>query len=707
MSDTPFRTDTYRRKLPYTGQQANVQKAILGKTFDKASQDPKYNPTLQTPEYMLQQYPWLQGLIEEMVDARLSMYNTDEDWAKDKSYGWIQGLAKRPQSDLFTPYKDARDGHIWLEPTEAGNLLASSDPEMYNAVSQQFLDDTNKWKNHLYTLRHGKQEEAGEDEAFYPTTDALADAITNSQNGIGREFERPLMMALHDRLMDVMKEDLAKPNPRYMKAMRSHFLPDFDYEKGNPTYEDLVRSQIEKNKNVFYDKEEFARPNELATLAGNMVAPAVSSVMFDQESWNKTSPKEVAGRAAVDGVMHAAGAAAPIVGAKVGANVGGRIPFLFNAGSKAGAYAGSALGGAADYLFDRAVNAGTEKATGKGTADYPMTGTDALIGAAAGILSGRPAVRHVPYGDLKLKLGGTQPDLVTRGDMLAMKNAAQKQKDLLKQGKGKVGKQGIYDYYLDDAFDKYHKNYPNEVAMRGSFDPITDDAGVPLISGAPAGKTGQVTYKNTRGQKSTVVKGKGDNAVYVTKRDKNRTPVAREKMDAELSQQYFNRPEFAGWGVDEKTDLIKAANKARERGSEYSQYFIGEPVEMRGSEIAAEKRRWKGQNKYGEQIPGNKAILRLYDDDNLAYGTRQGGKFVPETQAQADMRAEANKTAHRRYGQDVFTEQDRTQFVPFKGLGRKAQILGGTLVQNATPLSSYISGVVPYTYEAIPNKEKK
>lgn len=705
MSDTPFRTDTYRRKLPYTGQQANVQKAILGKTFDKASQDPKYNPTLQTPEYMLQQYPWLQGLIEEMVDARLSMYNTDEEWAKDKEYGWIQGLAQRPKSDLFTPYKDARDGHIWLEPTEAGNLLASSDPEMYNAVSQQFLADTNKWKNHLYTLRHGKQEEAGEDEAFYPTTDALADAITNSQNGIGREFERPLMMALHDRLMDVMKEDLAKPNPRYMKAMRSHFLPDFDYEKGNPTYEDLVRSQIEKNENVFYDKEEFARPHELATLAGNMFAPAVSSVMFDQESWNKTSPTEVAGRAAVDGVMHGAGAAAPIIGAKIGANVGGRIPFLFNAGSKAGAYAGSALGGAADYLFDRAVNAGTEKITGKGTADYPMTGTDALIGAAAGILSGRPAVRHVPYGDLKLKLGGTQPDLVTRGDMLAMKNAAQKQKDLVKQGKGRVGKEGISNYYLDDAFDKYHKNYPNEAAMRGSFPQLVDEKGIPLVADAPGGKVTEVVYD---GKGNTLKRGHGTKAEYLTTRDKKAVPMAREKADDELKNYYFDsNPEFEGWSPEEKNELWSVAKKTRERGNEYSQYFTGEPVELRGSEIAAEKRRWKGETKYGEKVPGNRGLLRLYDDDNLAYGTRQGGKFVPETKAQSEMRAEANKTAHRRYGHDVFTEQDRTQFVPSKGFGRKAQILGGTLIQNATPLSSYISGVVPYTYEAISNKEKK
>ena len=51
MSDTPFRTDTYRRKLPYTGRQARAQKALYGTTFDKMDKDPKYNPALRTPEY--------------------------------------------------------------------------------------------------------------------------------------------------------------------------------------------------------------------------------------------------------------------------------------------------------------------------------------------------------------------------------------------------------------------------------------------------------------------------------------------------------------------------------------------------------------------------------------------------------------------------------------------------------------------------------
>lgn len=710
MSDTPFRTDRFKRFVPYIREQLNdvaaaQVKEATGMTPEQLveySNNPRNNPKYWNEETMYKLAPWVEPLIKDMVDARLSMYNSDEPWADDKSYGWIQGLAERPQSELFQIYRDANDGHLWAEPTEAGMKLFQTDPEIFEAAKQNFVKSNEDFGNKAYTLRPGKKEEAGESEAWWPTTDAIADAITAK---IGEGFASPLSTALHNRFMDVMKEDLARPNPQYLNAMKKRLLPDFDYEKGNPTYEDLVNSQLAKHENWF-DRDEFVRPKSATTFVGNTVAPLTTSALADQERYHKTGGLGFTARGVGDAGMLVASAYSPLKGAKIGSAIGDRVPFLFNTGSKVGAYLGGAGGGAANYILDRAVDAGFDAATGLGGADYPMTGTDLATAAVLGAVGGRPMVKHMPYGKFVQKMGGTQPELVTRADVLAMKKAGQKQKDLVAEGKGRVGKEGIERYYLDDAFAAHRKAYPNEVAMRDSFDPIFDDAGVPLVTNAPGGKVSQTTYIGPRGIPLTVTKGRGNKAMYLTERDINRTPVAREKMDAEISQQYFDRPEFADWGVDEKADLVKAANAARERGSEFSQYFTGRKELMKGTDIAAEKRRWRGQNKYGEKIPGNKAILRLYDDDNLTYGIQKNGKFVPETKAQSDSRAAANKVKHRRYDHDVVTNAERRSEIAAGSPRGVAGIAANLVLQRPIPVSNYIGGVVPYTYEPYPKKEK-
>lgn len=720
---TTYRSAEYERAVPYSVLSKGARNRIEENAAKRGPIEWDYKDMFikpfkdekaKTADELVKAYPFIDELADEMVNARLGLYNKAPTY--DKSEGWIENL-----EDIQQPYPQeftVVNGEPVLTPF--GELMAQQDMAKSFAESK----DVQKWIDHptkqKITFTRGKR--GDKSQHWYRTMDEYSDALLND---IGSEYSRALQWLLQKKLNERIKADLESPEPQYINALKNKLLPDFDYSKGNPTYEDYDKYQTGENRNAF-GRMEFERPSALKTIPASFVAPMYSATHFDPELNYNTSNLEAGARLGSDIAMNAIAFGAPVAGAKLGgAFISRKVPYFRNAFGRAGAMAGGALGGAVTYGAERGADEALKFFTGKGYHQYPVDvrdiGLQALLGGAAGL----PWRKGVPrYGELRQKIDPNFTSTVTNTDVKDMIGAQKEAQKLIKQGRGKVGKDAIETQYQDMAWRDYRNKFGEDEAVNFQHPPVVkDNEGIPLVQNAPAGKVMQV--RDPKGK--PVRRGTMENADLLVERDPVRftdasgkavkvdVPVAHADADASLRKGYFeqNADYYQGMSEEAKEDLWKAAKASRERDNKFSGLFTGTDEVVPISTVRENMRLFGGRPlNEGERSLKNKGVEWLWRNKTTP-GKTEGGKFVEAGEAQQEALRKAKSTAHRRYGhnmlgeKELYEEPKRSKGVDIaKGFG-KAASLGNALFHNVLPYSNLVGGVQPYTYEAYPDKEKK
>lgn len=662
-----FRTDEYRRDVPYSEQKtpigASREPTALDIYGNIVKPGRRWFTVPKTEKELLADHPWVDELADLMVQGRLGVYDTELEGEGDKAQGFIYNKKRKPfeKNSYFVQRVDSKG--YWAEPTEAGAQLKITNPAMY----QQTKDGLEQsWNTPQFeqSLRRGKREEAGEGESWYRTTNELSDAITNSQNGIGQQYERALAALLQQKFMDEMARDLDSGNPKHINALKNRFMPDWDYEKGMPAYEDFARTQAARREdNNPLTLGEFERPDIITSSVTNAVAPSMSAVGWDPELKYKTGRGEMVGRGLFDSVMlglpFATVPKAASTGARVGGNIaskmGGRVApkFLESTGQKAGAWLGGGLAGLGQYGLERAGNQAFDWRTGKGTDEYPLSLADAGAAMVFGGIAGRPYRSYVPYSHgIRTKIDPINPSTVTRGDIADMRTAIADAGRGKKSGTGRVSKDAILRNYRNMEYQRYQDKFPNEAMV--------------------------VDYP--------------------------RLPKQGEPKDA-----YFaNNPRFDSWTREQKEALWKAMNS---KDPEIRKLFKQGETIYDADQFRENKSVFNGLKLYKNEVPmKNSGLAHLHDEPEARFGTgsAEEGTFSPEFSDQRKARKKADKTSHRRWNHSLLTEKGETEAreKAVKGKARPAlQAIGGA-IHNIIPWSNTLFGTVPYSYEPETKEEE-
>ena len=661
-----FRTDEYRREVPYSEQRTSRGTSKEPDALDiygnvvKPGQ--RWFTVPKTEEELLKDHPWVDELADLMVLGRLGFYDTELEGEGDKAQGFIYKKEKKPfeKNSYFVQRVDSKG--YWAEPTEAGAQLKITNPAMYQQTKEGLEES---WNTPQFTqsLRRGKREDAGEGESWYRTTNELSDAITNSQNGIGQQYEKALSTLLQQKFMDEMARDLDSGNPKHINALKNRFMPDWDYEKGMPTYEDFARTQAARNEdNNPLTIPEFYRPDIITSSVTNAVAPSMSAVGWDPELKYKTSRGEMIGRGLFDATMlglpfktvPSAASTGARAGGWLASKAGGRTApkLLESTGQKAGAWIGGGLAGLGQYGLERVGNQAFDTATGKGTDEYPLSLADAGAAMVFGGIAGRPYRSYVPYSrGIRTKIDPINPSTVTRGDIADMRTAISEAGRGKKSGTGRVSKDAVLRNYRNMEYQRYQNKYPNE-AMVVNYPPLPR-------------------------------KGEGKDVYFA------------------------NNPRFDSWTTEQKNELWKAMNS---KDPEIRGLFTQGETIYDADQFRANKAVWTGQKLYKNEVPmKNSGLAHLHDEQEARFGTgsAEEGVFSPEFKDQKKARKKADKTSHRRWTHSLLTEKGEAEArdKSVKGKARPIlQAIGGA-IHNIIPWSNTLFGTVPYSYET-ETKEK-
>ena len=720
---TTFRTSEYERRVPYSVLSKGARDLITENASKREPIDVNYQDVLmkqfknekaKTADELVEAYPFIDELADEMVNARLGLYNKAPTY--DKSEGWIENL-----EDVQQPYPlefTVVNGEPVLTPF--GELMAKQDMAKSFAESK----DVQKWIDHptkqKITFTRGKR--GDENQHWYRTMDEYSDALLND---IGSEYSRALQWLLQRKLNERIKADLESPEPQYINALKNKLLPDFDYSQGNPTYEDYDKYQTDQNKSLF-GRMEFERPSALKTVPASFVAPMYSATHFDPELDYNTSKKEAAARLVGDVALDAVGVGAPVAGAKVGGKVFAKtVPYFRNVARRTGAALGGAVGGAGSYAADRLTDTAFEKTTGKGYHQYPVDVRDLGLQMLLGGVSGVPWSNRVPsYNEMRPMIDKNFPDLVTRTDIKDMIGAQKDAQKLIKKGKGKTGAEGIENQYQDRAWRGYRDKFGEDEAIQVELPPKVEGAGgTPLVQNAPAGKPRQT--RDSNGDKVRVGTmehaGKLMDARTPIIYDANGNPIARaetehayEKADAELVNRYFkdNEKYFAGMTDEEKADLVRAMNASREKDSPYSTFFSGETNVMKVPDWRQQVRTASGRTvNEGDKPLKNKGVEWVLRNKSKT-GQDKDGVFIEAGADQQKAFNKAKEDSHRRYGHTMLGGAKLYSDPQTSGTAKKlakggARLASGVnaVLHNVIPYSNLVGGVPPMTYTK--TKEKK
>ena len=617
----------------------------------------------KTQEELIADHPWVDELADLMVQGRLGVYDTELEGEGDKAQGFIYSKKKKPfeKNSYFIQRVDSKG--YWAEPTEAGAQLKITNPEMYQQIKDG-LEQSWNTPQFEQSLRRGKREEAGEGESWYRTTNELSDAITNSQNGIGQQYERALAALLQQKFMDEMARDLDSGNPKHINALKNRFMPDWDYEKGIPTYEDFARTQASRREdNNPLTLGEFERPDIITSSLTNAVAPSMSAVGWDPELKYKTGLGEMVSRGLFDAVMLGLPFATVPKAASTGARVGGWLAskaggraapkLLESTGQKTGAWLGGGLAGLGQYGLERAGNQAFDTFTGKGTDEYPLSLADAGAAMVFGGIAGRPYRSYVPYSyGIRTKIDPINPSTVTRGDIADMRTAVADAGRGKKSGTGRVSKDAILRNYRNMEYKRYQDKFPNEAMV--------------------------VDYP--------------------------RLPKKGEAKD-----EYFaSNPRFDSWTREQKEAIWKAMNS---KDPEIRKLFKQGETIYDADQFRENKSVWNGTKLYKNEVPmKNSGLAHLHDEPEARFGTgsAEEGTFSPEFSDQRKARKKADKTSHRRRNHSLLTEKGETEAreKAVKGKARPTlQAIGGA-IHNIIPWSNTLFGTVPYSYEPETKEEE-
>ena len=672
-----IRTDEYRRTIPVypSGEELTRYEEKYrnpSKPYDwlgsKATPGRRWVFDQKSVDDLLNEHPKMRELAKQMMLARLSLYDTEEEGEGDKSVGWIQKATDKtePVSSYFTPAYSEKQQRYWGDPNEAGLALKMSNPEMFEELRKIYEEQFTDFKTNPteYAIRKGKREEAGENESWYRTIDEMSDAVLA---GIGEQYTDALQKLLQRSLMDEMKQDLASEEPKHLNAMKRKLLPNFNYESGNPTYEDFLREQQRKDYGKGrrpFEHEEFRRPSWVETAIGNVATPAVSSVYFDPELYYKTGKGEIGARLASDAMVNTVPFFTIPRAASAAARFGARFaPYALKAmAQRGGAFAGGATAGLGQYLLERGENTAFDAITGKGTNDMPITGTDAAMAALFGGLSGPmfQNYRTTKQG-VKTFMDTHNPKTVTRSDLKDMQTVIKETGEAKKQLAGRADKKSLKNRYLDLPYRRYRDKFPNEVMM--------------IEYPKPAGSMSKEEYFSDPRFSFRVTDDNGTMIPFWTDESKDALWKAAQSKDPSIQAL------FTG-----ETDIL-------------------DPQEVR-----------KQMNKYGgikakdiDNPQKNSGLESIFREAWSNFGTGiPHFEFVPPTAKQIRMNEKARISSKRRRQQKIPSQQQQESIINNSKLGYKMplQMLGGA-IHNVVPWSNIIQGTEPYTYEAFPKKENE
>lgn len=734
-----LRSDYYRRKVPYVGnsgiQYDEDQLQYVLERASRASEELKdaVNPLKNVPglsmvaglfdvpqdridakNKMLEENPWLWQVLEELTDARLKMMTSDEDWAKDKSYGWKMDVRNRdmPESPYFEYAVDPETGRAYVNDTDIALDLINNSPESYEQLRQEFNDYLTH--PYIFSMTPSKRDPEGKDE-WYQTTDDFLNAL------LATKFKERDRQALYDaaqyvwdnRLLDEQKkfkEQLVRENPNVFKDVGavkpddlqqfwdSPYAKFFD-EKGTP-------------------KKMFVSPSVIASTLGDMIAPSWASVVLDPELYYRTKPEELAARGVNDAVQLGLSSVLPWIGALKGMRMMKR-PLV-------GALTGGAVGGAADYGAKRIANEAFDKFTGHGTDNQPINvgdlGVNMVTGAVTGPLIG--SGRLNAQRKLRQTMNPMKPSSVLPEDVKANFKVQKL------YGENPKSAEQHFKTYGKGAYDEYEYNYPNDQRLVITA-PTPEADKLPLAMKLPYGKVegfrvpGATELDERLFGKSKVYakQGKHDLAnKLVDPTKKNVAPLADTDSkgkplksqieynkpvawargdDTEFVQKYMaENPNYwnADFTVEDKAGLGAVLKEAQKKGSPYEEFFSGKPKIVSGKEFKKKQASLSGNTVMDEKARGSDVLSRMWNvkSEPIPTPNRKGGVDFKKQKKEFDT---AKKTYARRSGQNMVTKKDYDEWK--KGMYPVRRGLGLTLpaLNNAVPFGSVIMDINPIEYE--------
>ena len=738
-----FRSDYYRRKIPYVGPDVYYDEDQLQKVLERAEQASQelkenLNPLKNVPglgllvspftdapqdrmiakEQLLDQNPWLWQVLEEVVDARLRMMTSDEPWAKDKKYGWkMQASSKAPpESPYFRYATDEETGLPYVDDTELALDLISNTPWWYDFERKKFED----YLTHPYNFSLTPAERNPEgDDSWYGSTNDFLDALLATKL---KESDR---QALYDAAQYIWDN-------RLLNERKGKEAPVMSGEGGPAEgVEDSPYGQ-------FFDaagkpKRMFVPRSMLASAIGDMVAPSWSAVTLDPELYYKTSPEEMALRGANDAAQIALSQLLPWIGAIKGMRIAGR-PLV-------GAMTGGAIGGAADYGAKRATNEFFDEKYGHGTDNQPFNiwdlGEYAALGALTGPLIGSGRLKG--QQELRRTMNPMAPESVTGDDIKASFQTAKeygptKKGNALNNEFRTAGKTG---------FKEYEKNYPKDIrVVTTAPEPKADNLllATGLVNGDP--KSYRVPYYSDLSERlygksrTHGVRGQYENKNKIM--DPNKTevaplaktnsqgkplkseitynkPVAWAEPDEEFVAKYLaENPEYwnADFTLEDRAGLGAILAEAQKKGSPVKDFFTGKPTVVTGDEFKKKQAMLSGNTVMDEKAKGSDVLARMWNTKSDIVPTARKdktifGKKIPvvgkgkvnPTKQKKEFET-AKKTYARRANQNVVSKDQYKAWT--KGMYPVRRGLGLTVpvLNNMVPFgSNTLMGVNPIEYE--------
>lgn len=716
---------------------------------------------------LMDEYPNLGIVLDEIVDARLSLLNSDEPWSQDKNYGWaIRDLDAPVLDEEFQKYvNNVRFNE------DTGELLYEqlpsfpTDQEEVEQLKQRIIE------NFYYHLTEDpmflpmtKEEAESNGYGWIPSTDEYINGIYESDPVI-REF--------------LDKELLYKE----LKSRLEHKLNN-----------DADRKYSRARERYASEPNQLELPNAVGKFALEAIAPFSAGALFDDELNFKTSPAERVIRGVGDVGLGVASYALPLGLARFGLKKAGgkvltKIPQLAKTYSKIksplistqatlprlannygirrvlsevpqifGGVADGVIGGLADYGLKRAFDQGLMTVYGDGAQSIhqPITAIDlATYGLLGGLLgSSRRFGTGRAYDDMKRKMNKGDPTKVSRKEV----------DDYLKLSDEGVDRQEVMNKWAWKAFDDYEQKYPNSarLVMKPPKPEIFDEnidatKKLPLLQISKSELKQQEKQRQEHLKQQLVeniqkkdyieednilyeVVEQSDDAVEQGKRIMQETlgmeveplmiPLGYVKPTDEFIRKYVQQNKdyyadmlrnhaLAGNGdfYIDNIGLGEALKHYQNKQNLESHLFDGESKILNDKTYKQQKNiSTGGSNKgksavFGQNQQGKDDFYSKILTDKSKLGTSNTGTdFKPATKEQIKEYEQANKKRRERGDMSDFTRDDFEKAKKeysnryTKFMALPFGVIHG--INNASPFSRTIGGVQPYTYISPINTEE-
>lgn len=699
------------------------------------------------------EYPELDRVLNELVEARLSLLNSDEPWTTDKDYGWgIRDINTLTLDEKYQPF--IQDITLEIDDEGGQNIkilwsdkFPTGTPEG-DAIQEEISNHIQKGYEAPIFYPMTKEMAETQGYGWVPSTDEYINGLYSTDPAFSKYADKEV---LYDNLRTRLKDKLNNDTEgKYATASE----------------------RFESNPN------QFILPDKVAKGVFSAVAPFSAGAKYDDELSYKTSTGERVARGVADAALGVASFALPLGFARLGLNKAGgklvsKIPQFANTSSKfvspfaksksgqvlvpkflkkygprralsevkpiLGGVTDGVIGGLADYGLERATDQGFKTKYGEGAQSIhqPITLLDlASYGLLGGVLgAGRKYGTGRAYDDMRGKLG--DPSKISNSevdDFLKIADEVGKDTDALK------------NKWQWSAFADYNEKYPNSAkkVKRPPKPEISDESidatkKLPLLSDDELKQEDteiieNVLYKLTKNGdeddlkefgKELMMETMGQEVPYVA----NKIPLGYVKPTDEFMKRYIKQNEdyfdfvrkdnLIGKGhYHENVGLKDALKSYQESQSKWADLFDGGYEILLDDEYKINKNIVSGaKNKGGSQLFGqNQQEKDMLANNILGKKSELGtiddeGNFKPATREQKeDFDRAMDKKNERKFITPFFRDDLEKQKRKYrKRYTKKAAIPFGIshLIYNHKPFSRSIGDVAPYEYISPINTEEE